>query len=142
LFLFRHDQHPRSRRQRRNERVGGAALPVRKFGLLWRAESGPSRLGQVRVGCLGAPAGGRVTRANGRASADSRQPGDPIDLVVQDVPQAGQDAARYQDPGDLGSCDGHVEPMHGVAGQHSIDGRIRQRYRFGATRQCTDRRSA
>jgi hypothetical protein len=28
--------------------------------------------------------------------------------------------------------------MHGVAGQHGIDGPVRQRYRLGATRQGTD----
>ena len=38
-------------------------------------------------------------------------------------------------PGDV-----HVEPVHGVAGQHGIDGRVRQRYRLGATRQGADSR--
>jgi hypothetical protein len=48
--------------------------------------------------------------------------------------------ARCEDPGYLGSRDVHVEPMQGMAGQHGIDGRVRQRYRLGTTRQGTDRR--
>ncbi len=70
-----------------------------------------------------------------RAPADPLEPGGPFDPVVDDVPQAGQDAAGCQDPGDLGSCDGHVEPVHGVAGQHGVDGGVRQGYRLGATPQ-------
>jgi hypothetical protein len=66
---------------------------------------------KVHVCRLGAPAGGRVTRADRRAPADPRQPGNPVDPVVHDVPHAGQ---------------------------HGVDGRVRQRYRLGATRQCTD----
>jgi len=51
---------------------------------------------------------------------------------------AGQDAAGYEDPGYLGSRDGHIEPVQGVADQHGIDGRVRQRDRLGATRQGAD----
>lgn len=56
------------------------------------------------------------------------------------IPPTWRDAARGQDPGDLGSRDGHVEPVHSVAGQHRINGCVRQRYHLRATRQRPDTR--
>jgi hypothetical protein len=104
-------------RERRDEGVGGATLPVWELGLLRRAELwGPATLGKVHVGRLSTPTDGRVTRADGRAPADPCEPGNPIDAVVHDVPQAGKDAPGCEDSGDLGSRDVHVEPVHGVAG--------------------------
>lgn len=63
---------------------------------------------------------------------------DPVATVVHDVPEAGQDATRCEYPGDLGRCDGHVEPVHGVSGWHGIDGCVRQRNRLGTVRQGSD----
>ena len=116
LFLFWHDQQPRPRRESRDEGIGSAALPVRELGLLRRPELGDqTNIWKVRVCRLGAPAAERVTRANGRSPADPLKSGNPVDPVVDDVPQTRQDAARYEDPGHLGSRDVHVEPVQGMA---------------------------
>ena len=99
LFLLWHDQHPRSRRDCRDEGVGGAALPVRELGLLRRGElSDLAKVWKVRVCRLGASVAERVARANGRAPADSLESGNPVDPVVDDVPQPSQDATGCEDP--------------------------------------------
>ena len=89
LFLFWHDQQPRPRRDCRDEGVGGSALPVRELGILRRAELGDrAALWKVRFGRLDAPVAERIPRANGRASADPLESGNPVDPVVEDVPPA------------------------------------------------------
>lgn len=102
--------NPRARR----EGIGG--LAVREPGLLRRVEpGGPAGLRKVRSGRLDAPGGRCVARADGRTPADRCETGGPLAPAVHAVPQACQDAAGCEDPGDLGSRDRHVEPVHGVA---------------------------
>ena len=116
-LLFRHDQHPRLRCQRRHEGIGGPALSVRELRLLRRTELGHRvEVWKVRSGRAGTPAGERVTRADGRRTTDPSKSGDPVDAVVKDVPQASQDATGCKDPGYLRSCILHVEPVHRIAG--------------------------
>src|SRR6266536_1513493 len=122
VFLCWHDEHPCLRRECCDEGVGGAELPVRELGLLRRAEAGgQATVWKVRACSLGAPTAEQVTRANRRAPADSSEPGNPVDPVVENVPQTGQDAAGHEDPGYLGSRDVHIEPVQGIAIYHGID---------------------
>ncbi len=117
LFGLWHDQHPGLRRKCRDEGVGGAAVTVRELGLLGRAETGDQARGwKVQVCRRGALVTDGVTRANGCGSADPLEFRDPVDAVVDHVPQAGQSAAGYEDAGDLGSRDVHVKPVQGMAG--------------------------
>src|SRR6476661_417107 len=99
---------------------------MRELGLLRRAELGNrATVWKVRFGRLGAPAAECVPRANGGASADQFESGNPVEPVVEDVPQCGQDAVWFEDSAYLASRDVHVEPVHGVARYHGIDGRVR-----------------
>jgi hypothetical protein len=102
--------------------IGRVNSPWAVSGRLARAEPGSRTAdGKVQLGCLETPTGRCVPRADRRPTGDVSEVGHPVDLVVQQVPQTSQNAAGGQDPRDLGSRDVHVEPVHGVAGQHSID---------------------
>src|SRR5262249_23478776 len=82
------------------------------------------RRSRVRLRCA-APGWRRI--ADVRAAAI---PGGMITPLRSPRPNGtSKDAAGCEDPGYLGSRDGHVEPVHGVAGQHGIAGGVRQRYR-------------
>jgi hypothetical protein len=101
-FLLGHDQHPCPGRECCDERIGGAALPVRELVLLRRTEPGDhAHAWKVHACGRSAPAAVRVTRPNGRAPADSLEPRNPVDPVVEHVPQASQNAVGYENPGDL-----------------------------------------
>src|SRR5512133_1726115 len=64
LFLLGHDEYSRLRLERRDEGVGGPALPMRELRLLRRTELGDrATVWKVRFGGLGAPAAERVPRA-------------------------------------------------------------------------------
>lgn len=51
----------------------------------------------------------------------------PLNVGVDKVPQPGDDTARHEDSGDLGRGGSHLEPVHGVAGEHRIDRPIAER---------------
>ncbi len=142
LFLLWHDQQPRVRRDRRDQGVGGAALPVRELGLLRGAELGDqANVWKVLVCRLGAPGTERVwpmaalplTRSNPATHSTwlsrtfhrpARMPPGTRTLAISGPATAMSNQCRA------------------LSGQYGIDGRVRQRNRLGTTRQGRDKPAA
>ena len=121
------------------QRIGGAGLPVPELAHLGRGEQVRARSEQPLLPGLGLAVAPPRQRDAGLALADLGQPGDPADPVVVHVPQPGEHAARPEHPGDLGQRAVHVEPVHGLAGQHGVQAGIGQRDLFRAPRHRTHR---
>ena len=114
------------------QRVRRAPLPVPELPGLDRLEPGRSGGQEPLLPGPGAALPPAQQRDAGLALAHGRQCRDPAHPVVVHVPQSGQHAARRQHPGQLGQGPVQVEPVHGLAGQHGVDGAVGQRDLFRA----------
>ena len=138
-FGLLHDQEVRVRADGGQQRIGGAGHAVPELAHLGRGEQVRARSEQPLLPGLSLAVAPPRQRDAGLALADLGQPGHPADPVVVHVPQPGEHAARPEHPGDLGQRAVHVEPVHGLAGQHGVQAGIGQRDLLGAPRRRTHR---